>query len=166
MKTTILLLLAFIPGIAFAQLDTEQSRQSLVDIRGFYVTVDVEGSVGLTSDEALNVSTINRRVKSRLREAGLNVLEGTEVIDQPREPYLYLHINMLEMDRGLVPFATSIQFFQRVELPGKRRNKSLVACTWDTGVVGLVSLDNLDMIPESAIQSVNLFIDDFARVNP
>ncbi len=163
---TLIMFALLLPTIANAQMETGQSRQSLNDIRGFFVKVDVEGSVGLTSDEKLNISAINSRVKTKLRNAGLNVLEPTEVIDQPMEPYLYLHVNMLEMEQGLVPFAVTTQFFQRVELPRSKRGASLVACTWDDGLVGLVSYDNLDMIADSAVESVGLFIDDFQQVNP
>ncbi len=155
-----------LPTIALAQMGTEQSRRSLTDIKGFYVQVDVEGSVGLTSDEQLNASAINQRVKNRLRAAGLNVLEPTEVLDQPTEPYLYVHINMMELDGGMVPFATNLQFFQRVALPDRRRKQSLIACTWDTGVVGLVYFNSLNLIPESTEELVNEFIADFQVVNP
>ena len=164
-KHLILFLTLLSPLLAHAQMDTGQSRSTLEDIQGFYVKVDVEGSVGLVSDEKLNVSAMNQRVKQRLRDAGLNVLEPTEVVDQPREPYLYLHVNMMELEQGLVPFAINMQFFQRVELPRKKR-ESLIACTWDTGLVGLVSYDNLDVIAESAVGSIDLFIDDFRQVNP
>ncbi len=167
MKTLLALLIAScLPVTAFAQLGTETARKSLTDIRGFYVQVDIEGSVGLTSDEKLNASAINQRVKQQLRNAGLQVIEPTEVLDQPIEPYLYLHINMIEMEKGLVPFSTNLQFYQRatLERKGKKKN-SMVVCTWDTGAVGLVSYDNLDLIAESAIASVDEFIDDFSQAN-
>ena len=165
MKHLLILFCLCLPNLVFAQMETGQARQSLIDLKGFYVQVDVEGSVGLTSDEKLNASAVNQRVKQRLRSAGLNVLEMTEVIDEPLEPYLYIHVNMLEMERGLVPFAVNMQFFQRVELPRNER-QSLIACTWDSGLVGLVSLDNLDMIADSAVESLTVFIDDFQQVNP
>ena len=153
-------------SFAHAQPETGESRESLGGIAGFYVQVVVEGSVGLTSDEKLKVSAINQGVKRRLRDAGLNVIEPTEGIDQPTEPYLYLHLNMIEMEQGLVPFAVNMQFFQRVEIARSRRSQSMVACTWDTGFVGLVSYDNLDMIADAAIESVDEFIGDFRIVNP
>ena len=148
-----------------AQMNTGESRQALQQIQGFFLHVDVEGSVGLTQDDALNVTAIKRRVTTRLRDAGLNVLETIESIDQAMEPYLYVHVNMMEMERGLVPFAVNTQFYQRVELPRQPR-QSLIACTWDTGLVGLVSYDNLDMIADSAVESVTNFIADFRDVNP
>lgn len=152
-------------SVAHAQLQTEASRQALQQIKGFYLHVDVEGSLGLTQDDALNVRTIKSRVTQRLRDAGLNVLELVEGIEQQNEPYLYVHVNMLEVERGLVPFAVNTQFYQRVELPRQPR-QSLVACTWDTGLVGLVSYDNLDLIADSAVESVTNFITDFQQVNP
>ena len=149
---------------AYAQMETEASRKSLRGVKGFYLHVDVEGSLGLTQDEALNVRAIRNRVATELRTAGLNVLETTEVLDQSSSPYLYVHVNMMDMEGGLVPFAVNTQFFQQVEI--KRQRASTIACTWDTGLVGLVSYDNLDMIADAAVGSVTNFIDDYHVSNP
>lgn len=154
-----------LPAIqVYGQMETEQSRKSLRGVKGFYLHVDVEGSLGLTQDEALNVRAIRGRVATELRNAGLNVLEATEVVDQSTSPYLYVHVNMLDMEGGLVPFAINTQFFQQVEI--KRQRSSLTACTWDTGLVGLVSYDNLDLIADAAVGSVTNFIDDYHVSNP
>ena len=161
----VLLLLLSLPSFqAYAQMETEQSRKSLRGIKGFYLHVDVEGSLGLTQDDALNVRAITGRVSTALRDAGLNVLEPSEVVDQSNSPYLYVHVNMMDMDQGLVPFAINTQFFQPVEI--KRQRFSTTACTWDTGLVGLVSYDNLDMIADAAVGSVTNFIDDYHVSNP
>ena len=167
LKTTVIFLAAlfFLPAsLAFGQMETEQSRKTLRGIKGFYLNVDVEGSVGLTQDAALNVRAIRGRVAAALRDAGLNVLEPTEMVDQSNSPYLYVHVNMLDMEQGLVPFAVNTQFFQPVQI--KRQRFSTTACTWDTGLVGLVSYDNLDMIADAAVGSVTNFIDDFQVSNP
>lgn len=159
------LCLAWLPMPALAQMQTDQSRQALQDIKGFYVRVEVEGSVGLTSEDAVDVRTINRRVKTNLREAGLNVLEASEVTDRVEEPYLYIHLNMMETDNGQIPFAVKTQFFQRVELP-RTRQRSLIACTWDDGLVGLSYYNDLNFIADAAVKSVANFILDYHAANP
>ena len=153
-----------IPIDVYGQMETEQSRRSLGGVKGFYLHVDVEGSLGLTQDEALNVRAIRGRVATELRSAGLNVLEPTEVLDQSSSPYLYVHVNMLDVEGGLVPFAINTQFYQQVQI--KRQRTSTMACTWDTGLVGLVSYDNLDLIADAAVGSVTNFIDDYHVSNP
>ena len=164
-KASLVLSLFVLPvSQAFGQMETEQSRRSLRGVKGFYLQVDVEGSLGLTQDEALNVRAIRSRVATELRSAGLNVLETTEVLDQSNSPYLYVHVNMLDVEGGLVPFAVSTQFYQQVEI--KRQRASAMACTWDTGLVGLVSYDNLDMIADAAVGSVTNFVDDYHVSNP
>ena len=160
----IFVLLSLMPFMtASAQMETAESRNSLDGIKGFYLHVDVEGSLGLTSDEKLNVRAVKGRLTDTLRGAGLNVLETTEVVDASSEPYLYVHVNMLDMEGGLVPFAVNTQFYQRVEIA--RQRSSTIAATWDTGLVGLVSYDNLDMIADAAVGSVTNFITDFQEVN-
>ena len=99
-----------------------------------------------------------------LRTNGLNVLDASEVADMSGAPYLYVHVNMIDMDGGLVPFAINTQFYQEVEV--RRQRDQLMASTWDTGLVGLVSYDNLDMIADAAVGSVTNFIDDYHSSNP
>ena len=151
------------PGMANAQQGIEQSRQTLQQIKGFYLTVDVEGTRGLTEEAILDVVTIRRNVAAKLAEAGLNVIEATEVVDAQRVPNLYVHINMIDAGRGIVPFAVNTQFLQEVRLA--HQNITTVASTWDTGLVGVVSYDTLELIGETAVSSVTNFIDDYHAVN-
>lgn len=146
-------------------MQTAESRQALEGVHGFYLRVEVEGSVALTNEDVVDVRTINRRVKTDLREAGLNVLEGSEVMDRIEEPYLYIHLNMMETDNGQIPFAVKTQFFQRVELP-RTGQRSLIACTWDDGLVGLSYFNDLNFIADAAVKSVANFISDYQAVNP
>lgn len=159
------LCLAWLPTLAFGQMQTAESRQALEGLRGFYLRVEVEGSVALTNEDAVDVRTINQRTKTMLREAGLNVLEASEVTDRVEEPYLYIHLNMMETDTGQIPFAVKTQFFQRVELP-RTGQRSLIACTWDDGLVGLAYFNDLNFIADAAVESVTNFISDYHAVNP
>jgi hypothetical protein len=164
MRTLLLFALLFAAHPLSAQPDTELFRQSLQRIEAFYLTVDLEGSRALTEHDALDVSAIRQNVASRLAEAGLRIIEPTEGIDTQRVPNLYIHVNLLDAGQGLVPFAVNTQFFQEALLPESRI--PTIACTWDTGLVGLVSYDTLSLIGETAVSSVTNFIDDYRAVNP
>ena len=167
MKIAPVVLLIVVLGLApraAAQPAVEVARESLQQIKGFYLTVDVEGSRGLTEEDVLDVVTIRRNVATRLAEAGLHVIEATEVVDVARVPNLYIHINMLDAGQGIVPFAINTQFYQEVRLAEQRL--PTIASTWDTGLVGVVSYDTLELIGESAVTSVTNFIDDFRSANP
>jgi hypothetical protein len=70
----------------------------------------------------------------------------------------------MDAGRGLYPFAIETRFYQPVTLP-HRRNAETQASTWDTGVVGLVSLDQLSTIAESAVDLLATFIEEYRQVN-
>ncbi|MEZ4703163.1 MAG: hypothetical protein R2834_22740 [Rhodothermales bacterium] len=159
----IALLLLITAQCAQAQPAVERARQTLQDIQGFYLTVDVEGTRGLTQEPLLDVATIRRRVAERLTAAGLHIIEATEMVEGERVPNLYVHINMLDAGEGIVPFAVNTQFFQQVQLAEQRI--AAVASTWDTGLVGVVSYDTLELIGDTAVTSVTNFIDDYIAVN-
>ena len=159
-----LALLLFVCIPVQAQPDIAYGQTSLGKIKGFYLRVDVEGSLGLTNDPQLNARAIRSRLQAALTSAGLNVLQQTEVMDDNQEPYLYVHVNMLDLGDGNVPFSISTQFYQKVNLTHQRG--TIVAATWDTGLVGITNYNELDLIAETAESSLVNFISDYHTANP
>ena len=70
---------------------------------------------------------------------------------------------MMDAGRGLVPFAVNAQFYQTVVLPNQRMRT--LASTWDYGLVGIASEDQLAIIAEAALNAVDPFIEDYAVAN-
>ena len=137
---------------ARAQLDVAQGRSSLRGIRAFSVVLDVEAESPLSNHEAFDLA---RPLIERLRAAGLPVVrQGPDI------PYLYVHVNALAMERGLVPFSVSLQFLQPVLL-ARDRITAVTGATWESGTVGLVSSDNLGWIAEATFELTDEFIADF-----
>lgn len=146
---------------AYAQTELERARSSLGGIDRFGVAVDIESSQALSTTGALDVVALQNRLTARLRETGLDPLATYDGLESP---YLYLHINAMESGPGLVPFSIELDFFQPVYLD-RDRTVSTAAATWEDSLVGLVSQDRLDLIPEAALELVEQFIEDFKRIN-
>jgi hypothetical protein len=70
----------------------------------------------------------------------------------------------MDAGRGLVPFSISVRFYQPVKL-SLNRDRQTSASTWETGTVGIVSYDRMNIIGESVQNLVGDFIRDFKRMN-
>lgn len=163
----ILLLSIFItalPVLLFAQNEIERENISLEGLQQIGFTANLEGSRTVTSDTSLTPSTIRQQAVNQLVQAELQYVSDEEVRSSTDIPFLYMHINMLEMENGLVPFSIELRFYQPVKLV-LNRDLQTSASTWETGMVGMVSLDRLPVISEAAGNLVNEFIDDFHQSN-
>lgn len=148
-----------------AQSEMERERASLQDLDGFYLSVVVEGSSPVLAHDSLDFQHIHQRIRTRLQLNNLPVQAEGGVLPEHRTPYLLVHINTMEADRGQVPFSIQMQFYQAVQLP-RTVPISTVASTWETGVVGLAYHNQLSFIPDAAVNLVGEFITDFQRANP
>ncbi|WP_457654661.1 hypothetical protein [Rhodocaloribacter sp.] len=152
-----LLALAFAVPEAHAQIGLDEARASLRDVGPFFVRVDVEGSPALSEHPALR--DLTRAVTRRLSDGG-----ARPVSERDERPYLYVHVNALEMDNGLIPFAVSLQFLQTVRL-ARERTVPTTGCTWEAATVGLVTPDNVALIAEAALDLADEFAMDLRAAN-
>lgn len=159
------IIITAIPVLLFAQNEIARERISLEGLQQIGFTANLEGSEVVTSDTSLTPSTIRQQVINQLVSADLQYISDEEVQSSADIPFLYMHINMMELENGLVPFSIELRFYQPVKLV-LNRDLQTSASTWETGMVGLVSLDQLPVISEAAGDLVNEFIDDFLASNP
>jgi len=158
MKYLMVAVLLMFPGLrALAQGDLPAERSSLSGITWFYVDVTVEGPKQLAASESLAAATLIQRTAKRLADARLPVLQRFE------GPHLHLHLNMMEIEGGLIPFSLNADFYQPVRL--ERNRETVLAATWDEGVVGLISHDRIPLILESLDNLVDQFAADFGAAN-
>lgn len=145
--------------------EIKRQQNSLRGIRSFYLVVNVEGSKRVTDHKILNVPMLTNSFKDTLEKAGLQVLNNNPKKIRPSgSPYLFVHINTMDAGRGLIPFNVSINFYQPVKLTLNRSMPTL-ASTWETSAVGIVSVDQLRFIIESASNLVKAFTEDYHKAN-
>lgn len=140
-----------------AQINDADAQASLAGITTFFVRADIERSGSLDDLDNLNLTT---RIQQRLSEADLPLQN-----EQSDGPYLYAHLNALDMGRGLVPFSVHFQFIQPARLV-RTPSSSLSVVTWETSITGLVSSDNLAIIGEATVALLDEFIAAFRIANP
>lgn len=158
---SILILVVLSASDTRAQGDLETQRASLRGIDEFFVDVTVEGPEHLVESDQLRRDVVAYRIVHRIREGGLPVQQAPRGRDML--PNLHIHVNMLEVDRGLIPFAVAAGFYQQVRVLDNEREMS--AATWTESVLGLVSGDLLATIPQSVDTLVDQFIEDFGSAN-
>lgn len=161
--SSLLLLLTF-SGAASAQNEIERERISLQGLQEFGFTANIQGSRTLTDGPILTPTAIRQDTVSKLVTANLRYVSDEEVRSSADLPFLYMHINTLELANGLIPFSIQLRLYQPVTLPFNR-NLQTSASTWETGMVGIVSHDQISLIREAAAELVEEFIQDYRLAN-
>jgi len=165
--TAVLLMLGLSMALtetASAQNEIARERSSLRGIAEMGFTVNLEVNVSLNEKGELEVTSLRDRALNRLREAGLEIIPDREIESSADVPFLYMHINTMDAGQGLVPFSVSVRFYQPVKLT-LNRDLETSASTWETGLVGIVSYDRMNVIGDSAVNLLQDFISDYNRVN-
>lgn len=141
-----------------AQGNREDARESLVGVSAFSVDATVEGPAHLAASDLLRVGVLIATASERLGEMDLPLAAVSEDV-----PNLHIHLNMMQVQTGLIAFSVELDFFQGVQLADRRA--SIDAITWNESVVGLVSHDRVSIIAESVLGLIDQFADDFLTVN-
>lgn len=155
----------FIPIQLLAQNEVERERLSLQGLQEFGFTANIEGSRDVADSEELTPSVIRQQSVSRLIESGIRYVSDEEVRSSADIPFLYMHINTMQLENGLVPFSIQLRLYQPVKL-SLNRDLQTSASTWETGMVGIVSYDRLATINRAADDLLQDFINDYSRSNP
>lgn len=160
----IFLILFFLPFSAFAQNEIERSRISLQGLQEFGFTANIEGSSHIVDHDSLTPTLIRQQAINQLLDADIRFVSDEEVKSSADIPFLYMHINTIRLDNGLIPFAINLQLYQPVKL-SLNRDLQTSASTWDTGMVGIVSHDQLPIINQAAKNMMAEFISDYQKAN-
>lgn len=169
MKRNILSLLFILPLLIpvqlLAQNEIERERISLQGLQEFGFTANIEGSRDIADSESLTPSVIRQQAVNQLVQADLRYVSDEEVRSSADIPFLYMHINTMQLENGLVPFSIQLRLYQPVTLP-LNRDLQTSASTWETGLVGIVSFDRLETINQAADGLISDFINDYYVANP
>ena len=147
-----------------AQTELEQARASLVGAEGFYLSVNMEGPAAVVEHDALDLPRLRERLAGRLEEAGLPLLQDAGVPPAERLPYLHVHVNIMQADRGQIPFSVEMRFFQEVHL-ARDPAHPVPAATWETSIVGLSYHNQIPFVADVTVELVDEFIGDFQQAN-
>lgn len=152
------------PSLLNAQNEIVLERVSLEGLQEVGFTANIEGSRTIADSENLTPTSIRQEAISQLIDGDLRYVSDEEVQSSADIPFLHLHINAMEMENGLIPFSINLRLYQPVKL-SLNRDLQTSAITWRTGLVGLVSYDQIETISEASSNMIAEFIDDYNLAN-
>ncbi len=150
-------------GSAIAQSEVEIERNSLAGINRFGVVVNIEQPQGLEV-ENLNPGLIRARILEAFEGIPASILSYDQLRESYDHPFLHVHVNIMRAANNTYPFAVEIRFYQPVKLSLKR-NTEIMAATWHSGYVGIVSSDLLTDIAPTVVSTAEDFSYEFLQVN-
>jgi hypothetical protein len=162
---TVFIILSVLPLQLSAQNEVSRERFSLQGLQEFGFTANIEGSRDIADSEQLTPSVIRQQSINQHVESGIRYISDEEVRSSADIPFLHMHINTMQIENGLVPFSIQLRLYQPVKLT-LNRDLQTSASTWETGMVGIVSYDQLPVINQAAKDLIVTFIADYFEANP
>jgi hypothetical protein len=135
-----------------------RKKKSLKGLEGIYVVVE---DLGPEMRGKLTRKQIQTNIEGRLAFAGIPILKEKEAAKTMGEPYLYINLAALPIDRQRFACRMDVELHQLVALINGSRHGH--AITWDAGIVTIGTIQEL---LESLDDLFLDFIDDFLAVNP
>lgn len=163
-KYFLVVILCLYSSLAWAQNEVVRERSSLKGIDAMGFTINVEKNAPLENETKLDIGALQQMGETTLKEGGIRLIPDEEVKHSDEIPFLYMHINTMDVGRGLIPFNISLYFYQPVKLT-LNRDLQTTANTWESATLGLVSYDQLELIKKAARDLLQEFIDDYNQVN-
>jgi len=141
------------------------NRATLRDIKG--VGVLVEKLPHEVEQQGLKRNQLQKTVESKLQNAGMKVLGRAGPLAAPREPYLYININVniAKTESEVYPYSIDLLFTQKVS-PARDPKLTTYAVTWSTSGVGSITKRFVDRFQESVENMVDISIRAYLVENP
>lgn len=148
---------------AEGQLFVPTGRDTLRGLPG--VEVIVESVQPEIERAGLTQASIRDDVVRRLRAAGIRVYVSQAANESPAKPYLYVHLNALQLPRR-AGYALAVQVHLRQTLRSLVTESSIVnAMTWDAHNVLSVPASDLRSVRAEIGRFVDEFVTDWAAVH-
>lgn len=157
--------LVFFTGTAVA-VDEEVTRRTFKGLPGVSVIVeDFQPNIKNHVDKAgFSKDNIKTNIETRLKNAGIQVMQQDEMLKTRSKPVLYVNINTHEYERYFFAYDIKLELRQLVAMETDPQIKSLVA-TWDINLTGAVNLGNLNVLNKNLNILLDRFIKGYREVN-
>ncbi|MEQ9280034.1 MAG: hypothetical protein RLN83_11065 [Balneola sp.] len=162
-SSLLLLFIVFISSSLFAQNEVETERHSLIGIKKFGISVEIEKPIGL-KEATLNPAQIQKKINESFETLPVTLLSFNELKQSFYNPFFYVHVNIMQAEDGIYPFSIEMRFYQPIKLSLKNDVESM-ASTWHSGYVGMVSFDRVNEIADVVVEATKEFKEEFERLN-
>jgi hypothetical protein len=158
MTIFVLSIIAILPAANLYAIDSEQTRQTILMIKGVRVVVeDPQSNIqkyvqrfGLTKEQ------LQKSIEQRLMKAGITILEQEKWLKTAGRPILYVNINTHEYQKYWYAYAIIVDLRQIVTLETNPDVRTL-ASTWSVNMAGIANIGSLDIIHKN----INVLVDRF-----
>ena len=133
-------------------------RKSLKGMAGILVVVE---DVGSELKGTLTRRDVRLRVEAQLRTAGIRLMKEKEAAQLPGEPYLYVNLAALPLERKNFACRIDLEVHQLVALVHEPKGGH--AITWEQGVL---TVGDKESIFQHLDELVFAFICDYLAMNP
>lgn len=159
----VLLIIALCPCYVFSQTSNSPDRQqSMKGLEGIYVQVNLNSDI---KEAGFSEAAIKNEVETKLRIAGLTILNEQEIVNTPGKPYFQITTFGYKMSTGGYVCAILAGLKQDVLLI---RDTSIEteASTWSSMWEITFSEGNMYHLGETVLTMVDQFTKDYLAVNP
>ena len=154
----------------FALTPTETAAQQFVSngrdtLRGLIgVEVLVEPLQPEVERNGLTAASIRSDVEQQLRAGGITIYPSQVANTSPAKPYLYVHLNAVALQTGMLAIGVQLQLRQTLRSPVTGSNV-VNAMTWDQENVVAVEGTSLDAVRMELRDYVGTFVRDWVAVH-
>lgn len=149
-------------NFGFAQAATPIQRDSLRYLPG--VAVIIEEVPADAKADGLSEDLIRAAADRSLQSSRVTVLTPAEQANTPSKPSLYVRVSTYRIRSGLYAYAVTVALKQSVVL-AHRPQRTMVATTWEEGVIGTPGPNNLHQATKAVEDLVTVFVRDFQAAN-
>ena len=152
--------IAVLPVTSLYAIDSEQTRQTILTIKGVRVVVeDPQPNIqkyvqrfGLTKEQ------LQKTIEQRLMKAGITMLDQEKWLKTAGRPILYININTHEYQKYWYAYTIIVDLRQIVTLETNPDVRTL-ASTWSVNMAGIANIGSLDTINKNIDVLVDRFIE-------
>ena len=147
-------------------------RQTLKGLNAVYIFIGLSKDF---EDAGLSADDIKTDAKSKIRRAGIRVIETeNELTKTPGHPYLLIAVEGSHVE-AVYPYWASVGLNQRILLARDVSIKptgrfsggtTFTAETWSVGIVGVRNLNQIHQIRGEIESLVDKFVEAYLSVNP
>jgi hypothetical protein len=140
----------------------ESRRNSLKGLAAVYLVIEPLNAEA--REAGLTTSQLRTDVELRLRAAKISVLTEEEGRKQPGNPYLYLAVNYIKVEKDFRTFSVRLALIQNV-FAQRDTSQTLCASTWAESLLGYAAGTGVAMIRKRAQDFADRFCNDYLTVN-
>lgn len=139
--------------------DSDVSRSTLAGLQGVSVVVEElqPNVLKYAAKFGLSKAQVQKDVEKMLRDGGIRIVAGSEWLQTPGKPVMYISINTHETEKYWYAYDIKVELRQLATLDANPQMKTL-ATTWSLNMTGQANIGTLNVIRHDTGVMVGRFV--------